>query len=87
MNHESHSANALIAFLFGVSVGAIGGLLLAPTSGRKLRKQIDKKSRRLKQRAVATAEDLRDRSGEAAERIGDIVADTKDNITSKVRRA
>lgn len=87
MSNEPNGSNTLIAFLFGVSLGAMGGLLLAPTSGRKLRRKLQKQGHRMQQRAVNTAEDLRDRGVEAAERISEMAVETKDTIKSKVARS
>ncbi len=76
--------SVLSAFVIGGLVGAGIALLMAPQSGQKTRKMIASKSSDIKDKALGTAEDTRDRASKA---INDLSKQTKDRVSTMRDRA
>jgi gas vesicle protein len=70
------SAMVFLAFLSGVTMGAVAALLLAPQSGDESRDQIRKYARRAEN-------DLRDLAGRAGEAFEDVVGQGKEFVETK----
>jgi gas vesicle protein len=64
---EKHSGGTG-SFLLGIAIGAGMALLLAPQSGRKTRRDIERRARLAKQRAEGIAHDVGDRMNEQLSR-------------------
>jgi gas vesicle protein len=62
-------------FLAGAALGAIGALLFAPMSGRRLRRELSREGRRVSNRVAETAEQLRDKSSDAYESAASVASD------------
>lgn len=71
--------SVLSAFVIGGLIGAGIGLLMAPQSGEQTREMIMSKSNDIKEKAVGTAEDTRNRASKA---IDNISKQTKDRVSS-----
>ena len=74
--HESHVGTAVTFLMIGLGVGALTALLLAPQSGKQLRRDIRRKYEDTKdtiddwkEEAKETAEDVIERSSEIADEI------------------
>lgn len=70
------SAMVFLAFLSGVTMGAVAALLLAPQSGDESRDQIRKYARRAEN-------DLRDLAGRAGEAFEEVVGQGKEFVETK----
>jgi gas vesicle protein len=88
MNDENASY-FLIGLFAGVCLGGMTALLLAPESGRQLRRDIRKGSRRLARKAGDTFEDIRDRGEDAVRSARDVIHDAtegaKERVTKRAR--
>lgn len=71
------------AFVIGGLIGAAVALLMAPQSGEETRDMIRSKSMEIRDKAVDTAQDTRDR---ASKTIGDVAKQTKDRASKLSRR-
>ncbi len=71
------------AFVIGGLIGAAVALLMAPQSGEKTRHMIRSKSMEIRDKAMDTAQETRDRASKA---IGDVAKQTKDRATMLRRR-
>ena len=79
------NANFFLVGLFaGICLGGMAALLLAPESGRKLRRDIRKGGRRLAQRAGDHIEDLRDRGEDAVKSARDAIQEAAEDAKEKV---
>jgi gas vesicle protein len=81
MSSDSEAGTAVTFLLIGLGVGAALGLLLAPKSGRQLRKDL----RRSYDDALETASEWTD---EAKDRFGEVVekgADFADEVRAKTK--
>ena len=67
MRQEDNGAIFLLAFIAGAAVGAMAALVLAPTSGKKLRRDLAREGRRIAHRAEETAERIRDKGADVYE--------------------
>jgi gas vesicle protein len=61
------NAKFVAGFLVGAGLGVIGALLFAPTSGKRLRRDVVRESHRLANRVSETAEELRDKGSNVYE--------------------
>jgi gas vesicle protein len=59
----------------GAVLGAIGALMMAPMSGRRLRRELSREGRRLSNRISETAEELTDKSSDVYESAAEVVSD------------
>ena len=90
----SNVGTAIVFLLIGLGAGALAGLLLAPKSGRQLRRDIKRGYEDAKDAvgewADEAAEKMKDRVREAGERIRDVSSDLADAAREKtepIRRA
>jgi len=68
------SRNVALGFLAGAAAGAIGALLFAPMPGNILRRELFRERRRMSNRLVETAEDLKDKSSDAYQSAAEVVS-------------
>lgn len=76
----------LVGLFTGVCLGGVAALLLAPESGRQLRRDIRKGGRRVARRASETIEDLRDRGEDALEDARDKFEEAAGEAKSRLQR-
>ncbi len=76
---ESNIVSIVAAFVIGSLIGAGVALLVAPQSGKKTRKIIMNKSMEIRDKALETAGDTRDRASKAFD---GIAKNTKDRASS-----
>lgn len=69
-----------IGFLAGSVLGAIGALLMAPMSGRRLREELSSEGRRLSHRVSEVAEEMKGKSSEVYGAASEVVSDTARNL-------
>jgi gas vesicle protein len=81
MEGNGHNGR-MTAFLIGSMAGGVAALLLAPTSGRRLRRSLNRNGRRLKRRASDSVANLRDRGEEAIDR----ASETLDALADDARK-
>lgn len=67
-NGSNGSNGRVTAFLIGSVAGGVTALLLAPTSGKRLRRSIARNGRQWKRRASYSLATLRDRGEQAMDR-------------------
>jgi gas vesicle protein len=81
---DRSTASTAITFLFiGLGMGALAALLLAPKSGRQMRKLL----RRKYENAVEQADELLDRGSELFERGSEIAHSAKEKVKPFARAA
>ncbi len=78
--HESQLGTAVTFLMIGLGVGALTALLLAPKSGRQLRRDI----RRKYEDAKDTIDDWKDDAREAAEDVVERSTEIADEIRERV---
>jgi gas vesicle protein len=78
--HESQVGTAVTFLLIGLGAGALAALLLAPKSGKQLRKDI----RRKYEDAKDTLDDWKDGAKEAAEEVMERGSEIADEIRERV---
>jgi gas vesicle protein len=76
---------AIVTFFLGALFGSSLSLLFAPTSGRRLRRQIQRKGERLRLSAADSVSTLRDRGEDMAEKMGEVLEDTSQGIRHAAR--
>jgi gas vesicle protein len=85
----SNVGTAITFLLIGLGAGALAGLLLAPKSGRELRRDIkrgyDDTKDAVGEWAEETAETVKGRVREAGERVRDVSADLAEDLRDAVR--
>ncbi len=95
-NYESSEGSnvgtAITFFLIGVGAGALAGLLLAPKSGKQLRRDIKRGYEDAREAVGDWADDAKDRVREAGERVRgvasrgvDAAADLADDLRDAAR--
>jgi gas vesicle protein len=87
---EGNSVGTAITFLLiGLGAGALAGLLLAPKSGRELRRDIkrgyDDTKDAVGEWAEGAAETVKEKVSEAGERVRDVSADLAEDLRDTVR--
>jgi gas vesicle protein len=82
---SDHVRSAVMTFFLGALVGSSLSLLFAPTSGRRLRRNIKRKGDRLRLSAANSVSTLRDRGEDIAEKIGDVLEDTSEGLRQATR--
>ncbi|HSF15980.1 MAG TPA: YtxH domain-containing protein [Vicinamibacteria bacterium] len=70
---KDESGNFLVGFFVGVALGGIAALLLAPKSGKKLRRDVSREGRKLAHRASEMVEEIRDKGVDAYEKARELV--------------
>jgi gas vesicle protein len=71
---DEHKGTVFAAgFFIGAAMGAIVALTLAPTSGKRLRRDLARESRKVAHRASETAARIRDTGSDAYERAREAV--------------
>ena len=73
MRDEETSTIFLMGFFAGAAVGGLVALVLAPTSGRRLRRDLAREGRKVAHRASETTERIRDQGANAFERAREVV--------------
>jgi len=84
-NHSDNAGKMIMAFFSGALIGSTFSLLFAPTSGRRLRRTIERKGQRLRLDAADSAAAMRDRGEEIADRVGEALQDTAQEVRRAVR--
>ncbi|HEY0977827.1 MAG TPA: YtxH domain-containing protein [Flavobacteriales bacterium] len=82
---EERSSSILLPFIVGVAAGAALGILLAPQSGKRTRKQLRRKAEALRDRAVEMAGNGREVYAAATERLSDIRQAKRDDLDDVAR--
>ncbi|MCX7910471.1 MAG: YtxH domain-containing protein [Endomicrobia bacterium] len=80
---ERNSGSSLLAFLLGLGIGAILGILFAPAEGKETRKKIAKYLEDLEEKGEEYLEKGREFVEEEADKIKKFVEDTKEKIVKK----
>ncbi len=71
---DEHSGTVFVSgFFLGAAMGAMIALVLAPTSGKRLRRDLARESRKVAHRAAETAERIRDTGSDAFEQAREAV--------------
>ena len=70
---KDERGNFLVGFFIGVALGGMAALLLAPMSGKKLRRDVGREGRKLAHRASEMVEEIRDKGVDAYERARELV--------------
>lgn len=82
-NNKKKISSFLISLVMGSIIGAGVALLMAPQSGDKTRALIKDKSNELRDKALETAENTRDRAGKT---LGDISQTTRERANELMKR-
>ena len=75
---EDNSGEKLIWFVAGVAVGAAAGILLAPKSGREIRRYITERTSEGRDRLVESGRDLYGKGRDLYEKGKDLADDAAD---------
>src|SRR5438270_4710252 len=70
----SHVGTAVTLLLIGLGAGALAGLLLAPKTGKQMRKYLQRGYEDAKENFDEWAEEAKDRAKEMGDRIRDVAA-------------
>jgi gas vesicle protein len=81
---EKKSSNFL-AFLLGLTVGAILGILFAPAEGKETRKKIAKYLEELEEKGEEYLEKGKEFVEEGAEKVKKFVEESKDKVVKKFK--
>lgn len=84
---ESDGGSGFKWFLLGAALGAGLGLLLAPQSGERTRRDIGRKARRLKREAAERIEDLVDDVQDRGRRVKESAEELVEDVAGEVRGA
>ena len=79
-SRNEHNEGLIIGLLIGAAIGAIGAILLAPTSGKDVRKKV-------KNLVGKQAENLDDQWENAKDKAGNVVDNAKDAVESAGSKA
>lgn len=82
---EERSSSVLLPLVLGLAAGAALGILLAPQSGKRTRKQLRKKAEELRDRAVEMAGTGREVYAAATDRLSDIRQAKRDDLDDVAR--
>lgn len=83
----SHVGTAITFLLIGLGAGALAGLLLAPKTGKQMRRDLQRGYEDAKDNLGEWADEARERVREAGERVRDAAnrgAEIADNLREKV---
>lgn len=84
---SNHIGTAITFLLIGLGAGALAGLLLAPKTGKQLRRDLQRGYEDAKDTLGDWADDAKDRMREASDRVREVAsrgADLADEIREKV---
>ncbi len=84
---SSHIGTAITFLLIGLGAGALAGLLLAPKTGKQLRRDLQRGYEDAKDTIEDWAEEAKDRVREASDRVREVAsrgADLADEIRERV---
>ena len=84
---SSHIGTAITFLLIGLGAGAVAGLLLAPKTGKQMRRDLQRGYEDAKDSLGDWAEDAKDRMREAGDRVREVAsrgADLADEIRERV---
>jgi gas vesicle protein len=81
--HDNQVGTAITFLLIGLGAGALAGLLLAPKSGRQLRREIRRKYEDAKDAVEDFAGEARERVEEAVERGSEWVEEVEETARKK----
>ncbi len=79
---KSSAVTAVTFLLVGLGIGAIAALLLAPKTGKQMRKMV----RRKYEDALDTVDDLQDKAGDYWERGSDWASTQKERVAPMMRK-
>lgn len=82
---DSETGSFLSGLFLGVALGAMSALVLAPKSGKRLRRDIAREAGRTKRRAEDSVEQLVARGSGALEAAKDAVAEAQQTVRRAVR--
>lgn len=87
MRHRDYEANhhLLTAFVAGSVAGGVTALLLAPASGRRLRRSVVRTGRRFGRRASDSVESLQERGQSAFEQARESLQEIADEARERAR--
>lgn len=80
------NSNSTLAFLLGITVGAILGILFAPAEGKETRKKIAKYLEDLEEKSEEFLEKGKDLVEEEAGKVKRFVEETKEKLSKKLSR-
>jgi gas vesicle protein len=83
-SESSHIATAITFLLIGMGVGALAGLLLAPKTGKQLRKDLRRGYEDARDSVGEWADEAKDRVREVGERVREAGAEMADDLRDKV---
>ena len=86
-SESSHIGTAITFLLIGLGAGALAGLLLAPKTGKQMRKDLRRGYEDAKDSFGEWADEAKDRAREVGERVRDAAArgaDLADDLRDKV---
>jgi gas vesicle protein len=84
---SSNVATAITFLLIGLGAGALAGLLLAPKTGKQLRRDLKRGYEDAREKLDDWADEAKDRVREASDRVRDVAsrgADLADDLRDKV---
>lgn len=87
-SESSHIGTAITFLLIGLGAGALAGLLLAPKSGKQLRRDLQRGLEDAKDAVGDWADEAKDRVREAGEHVRDVAsrgADLAEDLRDKAR--
>jgi gas vesicle protein len=84
-SENSNSGTALTFFLIGLGAGALAALLLAPKTGRQLRRDLKRGYEDAKDTLNDWADDAKNRVREAGDRVRGVSADLAQDLADAAR--
>jgi gas vesicle protein len=82
---ETDSGGGVKWFLLGALIGASAGLLFAPQSGERTRRDISRRARRLRDETGERWDELKEGVSDRAGRVKDTVGEWADDVKEEVR--
>jgi gas vesicle protein len=75
MSNCNGAKNFTFGFFAGAALGAIGALMMAPMSGRRLRRELSLDAHKFSNRVSETAEELKDKGSDVYGSTAEVVSD------------